>query len=102
MRHYRCGCRDFSACFVGVFIMVVLKKINNNVAICKDGRGRELIAFGKGIGFPQTPYVLTDLRKIERTFYNVSSQYISMLNDIPYEIIQFTANQMLTVQDELP
>lgn len=102
MRHYRCGFRDFGACFVGVFIMVVLKKINNNVAICKDSGGRELIAFGKGIGFPQTPYILTDLRKIERTFYNVSSQYIFMLNDIPYEIIQFTANQLLTVQDELP
>lgn len=82
--------------------MVVLKKINNNVAICKDSNQQELVAFGKGIGFPPTPYVLTDLRKIERTFYNVSSQYISMLNDIPYEIIQFTATQLLLVQDELP
>lgn len=85
-----------------LIFMIVVKKINNNVAICKDSSGRELIAFGKGIGFPPTPYVLTDLRKIERTFYNVSSQYISMLNDIQYEIIQFTANQLLIVQDELP
>lgn len=85
-----------------LIFMIVVKKINNNVAICKDSSGRELIAFGKGIGFPPTPYVLTDLRKIERTFYNVSSQYISMLNDIPYEIIQFTAEQMLAVQDALP
>ena len=82
--------------------MIVLKKINNNVAVCKDNNQRELIAFGKGIGFPPTPYELTDLKKIDRTFYNVSEQYISLLNDIPYEVIRFTAEQMLWVQDELP
>lgn len=79
--------------------MIVLKKINNNVAVCKDSNQRELIAFGKGIGFPPTPYELTDLKKIDRTFYNVSEQYISLLNDIPYEVIRFTAEQMLWVQD---
>lgn len=82
--------------------MIVIKKINNNVAVCRDSNGRELIAFGKGIGFPQTPYALTDLRKIERTFYNVSSQYVSLLNDIPYEVIRFTAVQLQAVQDLLP
>lgn len=81
--------------------MIVIKKINNNVAICVDGNHRELIAFGKGIGFPQTPYELTDLRKIDRTFYDVNEQYISLLNDIPYEIIQFTARMMFEVQDDL-
>lgn len=82
--------------------MIVLKKINNNVAICKDNNQRELIAFGKGIGFPATPYELTDLKKIDRTFYNVNEQYLSLLSDIPYEIVRFTADQMLWVQDELP
>ena len=82
--------------------MLVLKKINNNVAICRDSSQRELIAFGKGIGFPPTPYELTDLSKIDRTFYNVSSQYIPLLNDIPEEVIQFTARMMNRVQDQLP
>lgn len=82
--------------------MIVLKKINNNAAICKDGSGRELVAFGKGIGFPQTPYTLTDLRRIERTFYNVNDQFLPLLNDIPYDIIRFTAVQLQAVQDELP
>ena len=82
--------------------MIVLKKINNNVAVCQDGNGRELIAFGKGIGFPPTPYELTDLNKVDRTFYNVSSKYIPLLNDIPVEIVQFTARQMLEIQDKLP
>lgn len=81
--------------------MIVQKKINNNVAICTDGNQRELIAFGKGIGFPETPYELKDLRKIERTFYDVNEQYISLLNDIPYDLIQFTAQMILEVQDKL-
>lgn len=81
--------------------MIVQKKINNNVAICIDGNQRELIAFGKGIGFPETPYELTDLRKLERTFYDVNEQYIALLNDIPYELIQFTAQMILDVQDRL-
>lgn len=86
----------------GIYTMIVLKKINNNVAICQDGNKRELVAFGKGIGFPPTPYELTDLTRIDRTFYNVSSKYISLLNDIPPEVIHFTAQQMLELQDKLP
>ena len=43
--------------------MKVIKKINNNVAVCIDNDGHELIAFGKGIGFPKIPYELTDLNK---------------------------------------
>ena len=40
--------------------MKVIKKINNNVALCLDGNQRELIAFGKGIGFKPIPYELTN------------------------------------------
>ena len=36
--------------------MQVINKLNNNFAICIDGEGKELIAVGKGIGFPKTPY----------------------------------------------
>ena len=71
--------------------MKAIKKINNNVAICIDGNGKELIAFGKGIGFPAMPYRITDLSKINRTFYNIDSKYISMINDIPVDIIEFSA-----------
>ena len=85
-----------------VAAMMVVKKINNNVAICRDGSQRELVAFGKGIGFPPAPYELTDLSRIDRTFYNVNSQYIPLLADIPPELVRFTADQMLACQDDLP
>lgn len=82
--------------------MIVVKKINNNVAVCRDGNQRELIAFGKGIGFPSMPYELTDLNKIDRTFYNISQKYIPLLNDISTEIVDFTARQLTDIQDKLP
>ena len=44
--------------------MKAIKKINNNVAICLDSHNRELVAFGKGIGFPKMPY------SIQESFYN--------------------------------
>lgn len=48
--------------------MEVYKKINNNVALARDAKGRELVVFGKGIGFVSMPYELTDLSRIQRTF----------------------------------
>lgn len=39
--------------------MEVYKKINNNVALARDAKGRELVVFGKGIGFASMPYELT-------------------------------------------
>lgn len=72
--------------------MEVLKKLGNNAAICKDNSGRELIAVGLGIGFPKCPYVLEDLDKIDRTFYNVDSEYVSLFEEIDAEIFKLAAD----------
>ena len=61
--------------------MKAIKKINNNVAYCVDGNGRELIALGKGIGFGSFPRDLS-LTEIERTFYNIDSRVSSAIADI--------------------
>lgn len=70
--------------------MEVIKKINNNVAVCIDDNGRELIAFGKGIGFGEMPYDLDDLNLIDRTYYGVDSQYFGLLNELPETIFDVT------------
>ncbi|MDB2102330.1 PRD domain-containing protein [Clostridium paraputrificum] len=70
--------------------MIVVKKINNNVAICLDNNNNELIAFGKGIGFPATPYELCDLSKVQRTFYGVNSLYFNFINEIPENIFEIS------------
>ena len=82
--------------------MLVTKKVNNNVAVCIDGNGRELIALGKGIGFPKLPYEITDMNLVDRTFYDVDSRFLPLLNDVPIEIIDFTARMMDDVKGKLP
>lgn len=81
--------------------MIVIKNINNNVSLCLDGNGKEVVVFGKGVGFLKPPAEVP-LSKIERTFYDVNQQYLPLLSDIPPEVIAFTARMMGQVQDELP
>ena len=81
--------------------MQVIKNINNNVVICMDDYGRELVAFGKGLGFPAAPYELTDLSKVQRTFYNISPQYLTMLDAFPYDVLELTASIVDVAKGEL-
>lgn len=82
--------------------MQVIKKLNNNFALCLDGNGVEMIAYGKGVGFPQTPYELTDLNQIRRTFYDINPDYLGMMESLPGEVVEFTAELMDLAQDVLP
>lgn len=70
--------------------MRVVKKINNNVALCVDRKGQEIVAFGRGIGFPPMPYE-AKLEQIERTFYRIDSKYLPLLSELPEPVVQFTA-----------
>lgn len=81
--------------------MQIVKKLNNNVAMAQDSRGHELIVFGKGIGFPAMPYELADLSVIQRSFYNVSSKYLGLLNELPSELILTAADIAEDARDEL-
>lgn len=81
--------------------MKIIKKINNNVAIGLDGRGKELIVFGKGIGFPKIPYELTDLSKVERTFYDIEPQYYGLLQELPEDIIRVASKMVLRIKNQV-
>lgn len=81
--------------------MRAIRKINNNVAICVDGSGSELIAMGRGIGFGQLPRELS-LKEIERTFYDVDKQYIDTIRDLPTDVIEFSAGIIDIARNELP
>lgn len=80
--------------------MRAIKKINNNVAVCVDGNGLELIAFGKGIGFPQMPYEV-GLEKIDRTFYNINGKYMGLINELPMDMIEFAIKMLDVIQESL-
>lgn len=79
----------------------VIKKINNNVAVCVDGNGKELVAFGKGIGFPKIPYTITDLNKIDMTFYRVNTNNFQILKEIPEEILEVSSEIVKQAQHQI-
>lgn len=69
--------------------MKVIRNINNNVAVCLDDNNHEVIAFGKGIGFQKAPYEI-ELANIDRTYYNLDSHYMALLDELPEEIMEVT------------
>lgn len=81
--------------------MRILKKINNNVALAKDGNGREIVVFGKGVGFPAMPYELDDLSGIQRTFYDIKSSYLSSIGNLPEDLILLAADIVEMAKVEL-
>ena len=81
--------------------MKITKKINNNVALAQDAKGRELIVFGKGGGFPATPYELTDLSRVQRTFYDVDEKYFDLLRDVPQQVFLAADDIAETAREEL-
>lgn len=81
--------------------MKVIKKINNNVAECEDSKGRRLVAFGKGIGFKKVPYELTDLSKINMTFYKLENHFEKLILEIPEEILSVSSDIVMYAQKKL-
>ena len=71
--------------------MKIIKSINNNFAVAEDSAGNQCIVSGKGIGFGTVPREVTDLGVINRTYYDVDSAYIAMINDFPEEIIDVSS-----------
>lgn len=80
--------------------MKVLKNINNNICLCLDSKGRELIAFGKGIGFVKPPHDIP-LSRINRTFYDIGESDYLALKDIPIETLNVAIHIIDTAGDEL-
>ena len=83
--------------FTGLFGKVVrqmklVKKINTSAALAMDRTGHEIVVMGKGIGFPQMPYKLDDLSKIERTFYDVDPKYLGMIAELSQPIVMVCAD----------
>jgi len=81
--------------------MKVIKNINTNVALCIDDNGNELVAFGKGIGYGKMPYELTDLSIVERTYYGVSQQFLSLINDLDEDVIAIADQTIRYAREKL-
>ena len=66
--------------------MKVIRNINNNVAQCIDAKGREVVVFGKGVGFYKDGEEIP-LDKINRTFYNIKDTDYGIIRSIPTVVI---------------
>ncbi len=78
-----------------------IKKINNNVALCIDSQGRQVLAMGKGIGFGSFPKTI-GLAEIERTFYHINDSHIQLVQDVPEEVLQLSDEVIKQAQNLLP
>lgn len=67
--------------------MIIKKKLNNNVAIVTDERGKESIVMGKGIAFNKAKGDILLEEEIDKRFVspnpNFSMQFQGILKDIP-------------------
>lgn len=59
--------------------MKIIRRINNNAAVAQDKRGREMVVLGRGVGFGQLPYELTDMSVVYRTFMMLIPKYLMLL-----------------------
>lgn len=80
--------------------MLAIRKLNNNAVICRDSRGREVVALGKGVGFGgDFPRELA-MDHIERTFYSIDAEGQRIMQDLPADVVLFTAKIMDIVERE--
>lgn len=67
--------------------MLILKKINNNVALASSDAGEEIVVFGKGVGFHEMPYELEDESVIQRVFRDVDEKCIGGFANIADDVL---------------
>lgn len=81
--------------------MFVTRKINNNCVLALDSSGTEVVAFGKGLGFHAVPYELSDLSRVERTYYGMTAPTIAALRDIPSDVLELASDVIDHAADAL-
>ncbi|MEH7253375.1 PRD domain-containing protein, partial [Neobacillus niacini] len=80
--------------------MQVIKKLNNNAALALVNE-KECIAIGKGIGFPKIPYTLNDTGKVDKIYYDIDNYLLTILTEIPENIIEVTTTIFNKAEEEL-
>ena len=71
--------------------MRAIRSINNNIAVCVDSAGNELIAMGKGLGYGKLPREVS-LDDVTHTYYNVDAKVLPGIANIPDDVMAFAAD----------
>lgn len=80
--------------------MLILKKINNNVALASSDAGEEIVVFGKGVGFHEMPYELEDESVIQRVFRDVDEKCIGGFANIADDVL-LVASDIVAMADKV-
>lgn len=64
--------------------MHLTKKINNNVALGTDSQGRDVVVFGKGVGFHRMPHEVTSSDVVEPDVLRAASDIVETRGSTPY------------------
>ena len=82
--------------------MLAIRRLNNNAVIARDAAGREVVALGRGVGFGgELPREIPNAQ-IERTFYDIDADGQRIMQDLPADVVLFTAKIMDIAANELP
>lgn len=79
--------------------MLILKKINNNVALASSDAGEEIVVFGKGVGFHEMPYELEDESVIQRVFRDVDEKCVGGFANIADDVL-LVASDIVAMADK--
>lgn len=81
--------------------MRIIKGINNNAALAVDENGKELVVFGRGVGFPASAHELSDPSVIVKRFYDVDTSLLPMVESLPEEVLAVSADIVEAAHAEL-
>ena len=51
-----------------------------------------MVVLGRGVGFGQLPYELTDMSVVYRTFYDVDPKYFDVVGSLPQDVVLASAD----------
>ena len=83
--------------------LTVKRVINNNIVIAENGKGQEVVAIGKGLGYRKCQYDNILPHEVTKTYLlmNSSNYLFRTLEEIPYEIIELTQKIIDVAQRDL-
>lgn len=81
--------------------MRAIRSINNNIAVCIDSTGAEVIAMGKGIGYGAMPHDV-ELSQVSHTYYSVDERQLAGIKDIDQDVLAFAADAADRAREQIP
>ena len=81
--------------------MRIVKGINNNAALAIDENGKELVVFGKGVGFPAGAHDLADESVIRKRFYEFDNSLLPMVESLPEDVLAAAAEIVDAAHEQL-